>query len=346
MTVLTIIPIFFIGFSVAWYAVRAEELLRRKEASRLQRFLGYVFIWWALSTLKDLVTYIPAFDPDAILLHVYYIDGCGAITFAVIFMELVKPGWVTLRKVLYMLIPFLLFFGLHLVAGSQLLDAAFTFFFVAFAFAALVTAIVSTPGYERDIRDSYSNLEDVDISWMWLIIGLFTAIQLIWWAVSRKNDVWADSFYYLSSLICWHLTMRNINRMRTYRLAEHASEGVATYKRYTANLDGKLEQLMEQEQLYLNPDLTLADLVQRLGTNRTYLSDYISRQLGTTFYDYVNRLRIERRVIPMMKSHENYTLEHMAEQAGFKSVATFRRAFKKLTGILPSEYMLGTREKQ
>jgi AraC-like DNA-binding protein len=97
---------------------------------------------------------------------------------------------------------------------------------------------------------------------------------------------------------------------------------------------------MEKEKTYLNPELTLSLLADQLGTNRTYLSNYISNELGTTFYDYINRLRIECKALPMLQDKEQpYTIEYIAEQAGFKSITTFRRAFKKLTGMLPSEYM-------
>lgn len=140
--------------------------------------------------------------------------------------------------------------------------------------------------------------------------------------------------------------MRNINRMRSLRLPEYIDSGSSQgqneskpSKKHSSNLAGRLETLMENEKPYLNPDLTLSLLAEKMGTNRTYLSEYISEELGTTFYDYVNRLRIERKVIPMIEKLDNtYTLEYIAEQAGFRSITTFRRAFKKLTGMLPSEY--------
>ena len=348
----TILPVFLIGVSVCWYGMRAIDLLKLSSPSRLQKLLCIIFIWWSVSTFKDLAIYIPGTDTDVVLDHIFYIDGCGAVTFALFLIELTSPGWVRTRRVLLLSAPFLLFLLLHFLANSDLLHTVFTVFFVVFAWSAVLYAMYKSRKYRKAIQETYSNLDDVDISWIWKIIAVFIVCQHVWWAVSDSFDVLADSFYYVSSLVCWSLVMLGVNRMRALRLPDYpgydgmqadsepeTAETLNTRKR-TSGLEGRLEKLMEDEELYTNPDLTLSNLVDRLGTNRTYLSEYISTELGTTFYDYVNRLRIERKVIPMLlKGNNNYSLEFIAEQAGFKSLTTFRRAFKKLTGLLPSEYM-------
>lgn len=98
------------------------------------------------------------------------------------------------------------------------------------------------------------------------------------------------------------------------------------------------EKLVEGEELYLQPDLTLDDLAKRLNTNRTYLSSYFSNVIRKTFYDYINELRITQKSIPLMKSCPGNTLEQIAQASGFNSLSTFRRAFKKITGDTPSIY--------
>lgn len=102
--------------------------------------------------------------------------------------------------------------------------------------------------------------------------------------------------------------------------------------------EGQLVQVMEQDKLYLNPTLTVKDLAKQLGTNRTYLSDYFVKVLNTSFYDYINTLRIERMSLPLMEQNPELTLEAIAAKSGFQSISTFRRSFQKLKGISPSEY--------
>lgn len=343
----SVISIFLIGFSVCWYTVRAKDLLSVPERSRLQKLLGMLFIWWSISTLKDLLLHFQCLEAADMLHHIYYIDGCGAITFALILFELTMPGWVNLKRTSLLSLPFVLFLILHLFIDSELLMTVFTVFFVSFAWCSLFFAVYKGHSYAKAIRDTYSNIEDVDISWMWTIFITFIICQHVWWMVAKSMNPLADSFYYISSLVCWSLVMHNINRMRSLRLPNlnetvpgQDSNETQLQRSHSSNLAGRLEAFMEKEKPYLNPELTLSLLADQLGTNRTYLSNYISNELGTTFYDYINRLRIECKALPMLQDKEQpYTIEYIAEQAGFKSITTFRRAFKKLTGMLPSEYM-------
>lgn len=338
------LSVFFIGFSAAWYLIRASELLRLKSPSRLQRLLGFILLWWGISTMKDIVIHMTASDTSVLLRHIMYVDACGALSFALMLMELTMPNWITLRRVVCMALPFLAFLTVHLWVSADWLDTLFTVFFVTFALIMVGIAIVKSRHYGRAIRNSYSNLSDLDINWMWNVIAVFTACQLIWWAVCDGNDPVADTIYYVSALLCWAITLYHINHMRPFRkLYDIGESGIAvsddmkTSKKYIADIDDKMERVIEKEKPYLNPDITLSDLAACLNTNRTYLSEYLSTQLETNFYDYINSLRI-RHALRLIKEHPNYTMEHIACQSGFKSITTFRRSFKKYTGMLPSEF--------
>ncbi|MBQ8158690.1 MAG: helix-turn-helix transcriptional regulator [Prevotella sp.] len=347
-----LLPVFFIGLSVCWYALEARALFQLSQPSRLQQLLAVIFVWWSFSTLKDMALYVPGIEKITMLRHIFYIDGFGAVTFALFLMEIVKPGWTTLKRATLLSIPYLLFFLLHFFVQDGLLDTAFTFFFVCFAWTTFLIGIYKNRAYARAIREHYSNLEDVDISRVWGILAAFFICQHVWWAVSGMLDALADAFYYVISLICWGLTLRCVNRLRSLRLpekeneaeeqgsgAESLNESVPASRKRLSNLASALTRLMEEERSYLNPDITVSELALKIGTNRTYLSEYFSTDLGMTFYDYINRLRIKHSVLPMMKSGDNYSLDYIAKQSGFKSISTFRRSFLKFTGKLPSEYL-------
>jgi len=337
------LSVFCIGFSVAWYLIHADELLRRESSSRLQRLLGFILLWWGISTMKDMAIYLTE-DNVAILKHIMYIDACGALTFALMLLELTMPNWVTLRYAVFMALPFVAFLTAHLCVSAEWLDTVFTFFFVGFALLMVGIAIIKSRRYARAIRNNYSNLYDLDINWMWTVIVVFAACQLIWWAVADGNNPLADTVYYVSSLLCWAITFHHVNRMRPIRMLYDSREeditvdkGMNTSKRYIIDIKTKLMNVMEEEKPYLNPEITLSDLAVSLNTNRTYLSQYLSTQLETTFYDYINGLRIRYATL-MITEQPTYTLEYIASQSGFKSITTFRRAFKKHTGMLPSEF--------
>lgn len=55
------------------------------------------------------------------------------------------------------------------------------------------------------------------------------------------------------------------------------------------------------EKVYLNLKLNIVELAMAVGTNRTYISNYINQQLHTTFYEYVNKWRLTEIVIVGIK---------------------------------------------
>jgi len=97
--------------------------------------------------------------------------------------------------------------------------------------------------------------------------------------------------------------------------------------------------LMEQERLFLDPELTLKLVCERLYTNSSYLSQVINEHLGTSFKDFVNHLRVEeaKRLLIDSKT-QNLTIITVGFEAGFNSKDAFARAFKKFTGVTPKEF--------
>lgn len=97
-----------------------------------------------------------------------------------------------------------------------------------------------------------------------------------------------------------------------------------------------LERIFSEKELYLNPTLNINELAHLLGTNRTYISNYLNRHLHTTFYEYVNQWRIRR--AKDMLEHTDLTLDQIAGKSGFNSQSSFRRYFTAATGTTPSTY--------
>ena len=97
---------------------------------------------------------------------------------------------------------------------------------------------------------------------------------------------------------------------------------------------------MEERKPYLNPKLTLADLAQEMHINRTYLTSVLNRDIGKSFYDFVNEFRIAEAcsIIDALPPSERPKLSDVASRSGFNSLSTFKRSFLKVKGVLPSQY--------
>ncbi|MBI5218850.1 MAG: AraC family transcriptional regulator [Bacteroidia bacterium] len=101
-----------------------------------------------------------------------------------------------------------------------------------------------------------------------------------------------------------------------------------------------LEALMQKEKIYKQHGLTLNLLASLLNTNRTYISQVINEFHKMTFNNFINELRVaEAQNLLTDSKHKNMTYEGIAHESGFKSRSAFNEAFKKITGMTPSEYL-------
>lgn len=120
-------------------------------------------------------------------------------------------------------------------------------------------------------------------------------------------------------------------------------EVVNTPKQEDAVLDAwkkKVTAIVEQEQLYTEPELTLTVLAKKIQTNTSVLSRVINQGFNTSFNDFVNEYRVNA-VKEKLKAGEQQTqtLLGIAFDCGFNSKATFNRAFKKATELSPKEWI-------
>jgi AraC-like DNA-binding protein len=101
-----------------------------------------------------------------------------------------------------------------------------------------------------------------------------------------------------------------------------------------------LKAMMDEQQPYLDPGLTIIDMARQLNTNRTYLSKAINNQLETTFPNFINQLRIKESIRLIISGYtKDKTQEALSKQSGFANRNVFISAFKKYTGVLPSFFI-------
>ncbi len=328
------ISAFLIGVSTAFFAIFSLHILFwRKERSRFQTVLGIILAVWAVWNLKDIVTVLPGMYVPRVLDWIMIVDGWSAITYTVFVFEVTMPGWTTLRRLLCLALPFAAFSLAFALWPTERVKEAYVAFLWCYAWAVVIIGYVRTRKYLTYIRTNYSNIDDIDISWLRPVFLFAIVSQLSWLFTSLYADMFVDTLYYASSIALWLLVLHYSWNFHPIVIKE---DDLSAHPNRQPIERGELERIVEDRKLYLNSGLTLCELAKIMGSNRTYVSNYLSMVRGQTFYDYINQLRIEKASLPMMEEHPEYTLEYVAEQSGFGSISTFRRAFVKQTGHLPS----------
>jgi AraC-like DNA-binding protein len=104
----------------------------------------------------------------------------------------------------------------------------------------------------------------------------------------------------------------------------------------------KIRTYIVDQHAYQDPELSLTQVAKALKTNPTIISKVINQGFQLNFNDFINQYRIEA-VKDKLKAGEQktQTLLGIAYDCGFNSKATFNRAFKKVTGLSPKQWLEG-----
>ncbi len=109
----------------------------------------------------------------------------------------------------------------------------------------------------------------------------------------------------------------------------------------TTQLTEQLSKIIEEEELFKQPDLRVTDIAARLATNRTYISAIIKSLSGENFSNMINGYRI-RYAQKLMKDHPDMSVTDIATESGFSSRSAFYRNFKDMIGMSPAEWKKST----
>lgn len=196
--------------------------------------------------------------------------------------------------------------------------------------------------YVRRIQSEYSETTSREIAWSWTCFAglsiqgtLFVLYELFWTPQIEILYLLFSIFNatYLCFCTCRQRTI-DLDVVPETEYADDADNPIYD-KSFYYSIERRLKPLCEDKLLFLNPDFTLEMLTLRLGINRTYLSMYF-RKRETTFYQYINTLRVEY-AYKLMQEEPHLSIRKVVERSGFRSQTTFRKMFLEVMGCLPSE---------
>lgn len=106
---------------------------------------------------------------------------------------------------------------------------------------------------------------------------------------------------------------------------------------YTIGLiESKVTKWVDEKE-FKKSQFTIEEIAQEIGTNKTYLSNFINSKFGDNFSVWVTKLRVEESKTLMMK-HPDSKLETIAFEVGFSSSSYFSKVFSKYEGTSPAAW--------
>ena len=344
------ITIFFVFWCFKLYTYRRRN--------RMMRLLFYTTIFIAFSYIKDSV-FLFAQWKNSLWLDdfVNTVDLLFIPLVCAFFIEATNPGYPTRRQLAALLSMQALFIPLFLIFPDEIV--VFCAFSVALvmAVATMYLVVVFSVRYRQYIKLNYSYKENIDVAWV-VVSSVAFFLSLFLYNLAFAYTTWlSEALYNIFSMALWTFLFLFSRRHRVVRILkpvenedEQATEEIEEPKSdddvvsHNYVLAVRLEQKMSQDKLYLNPKLTTTDVATAIGTNKTYLSNYLNNTLNTSFFDYINTFRINEacRIIDAMPEEGRKSMSVVAQKSGFNSLSSFNRYFVKLTGISPKSYYVNS----
>lgn len=337
--------IFFIyGMCFMFYIMMVWFFWRKHE--RLSRFVMALMLLIALQCLKDM------FFLDGYLysnMRVWAImtstDMVTVPLYAFILMELCRPGMVTRKIIAAHLLPVIVLPLLYIATGHKVFYFMELGYVILYGLGYAVWTIFAIRRYNELLHHQFSYEENINLNWMKGIFVFFFVILSLWVADCLFIHIGLESFYMLGSLGMWVFLAYFIYRH------ESVVEELNGCKNNTASesekaLDSVLHtricRLFQEQKVYLDPNLKLADIASMTGSNRTYVSRYFNEEVGTSFFDFVNRYRIA--YVRQLLAESDEKLDVIAEKSGFNSRQSLHRVFSSFEGVTPEQYRKSCRK--
>lgn len=336
------------GAALMFFLMRCATLWPRRNENAVVRLMLLIMALIAGLLVKDLCDLAGEGWLSGFVVNLSTcLDMCLVPVITAFSFRILAPRWTSAARVAAICTPSVLLTAAYAVFRT---DAVFNIMYIYTAVLVAVWAFFTLTGvarYDRWVKDNYSDADRLSVAWLGGATIALTCWYVVWAVFVLQHGWWSVAVYMVFLIVIWEIIYRYT--MRHAILADAPDmlrplPGRGQNQRYSPvmrSLPATLETYMGRERPWMDPSLSLSELSQAVGTNRTYLSDYINNSLGTTFCDYLNSFRIAQ-ACSLMAADSRLSLEEVAERSGFNSMSTFRRAFRKELGCNPAQYRKAT----
>jgi AraC-like DNA-binding protein len=215
-----------------------------------------------------------------------------------------------------------------------------------------IAALFEVRSYRRRIKDLYSAVEKINLSWLGnLLVGFIAweTLEIIEYALWEANFTNPAIALYIFNqavfLVFVSLIFMKGLRQPVIFLGLDSPKAQKKYEKtllaepLRTEYRDRLIRFMEEGKPFLNPLLSLPDLASAVKIPAHHLSQVLNGSFRQNFFDFVNGYRVKesQRLLAAREGQDKTILEILYE-TGFNSKSVFNTAFKKHTGMTPSEW--------
>ena len=336
----------------------AASLIFIKHHTPNDRTWYYIFTFFAFSAISSVIEMIMALESSNILesyklfspiiiipgFYIFFLIWCYIA-------ELIRPHWLTLKRTALILLPSVLV-AISIIALSALGDIT-----NIYSIAQLRTHLSEPNVYLRIVfvalyvpycigliymRYKHKNIEiqkfiDLLTVCLVLMVGSYIASRCMQYFIGY---IIHEVFYLMISVFIIYAEHYErlhvpLEKVRDYYAAAETPE---TTQQTISHVAQKLQELMDQAEIWQDPELTGYKIVHSVGTNRSYIQLAAKELRFDSLSDMLHRRRIDY-ICQCLLANPNANVQDLFYEAGYRSRATAWRHFTKIVGHTPTEFI-------
>ena len=204
----------------------------------------------------------------------------------------------------------------------------------------------------------YAKLEEKTLSfrqnvlnYLYVLLGILGVFIALWTVSFVSANFLLKPFTYINYTTMWistpffiyiigYFSFRQPDIFKLPHTSKKKQESERLKPEQIQKLQKRLHYFMMEEKVFLKPDLTLQELATKMDTTTNNLSWLLNQVHQSTFYEYINKHRLEEFLLKLKEDeHNKHTLLALAMDSGFNTKSTFNRVFKSLMGTTPTQYL-------
>ena len=349
------IIITFIGGYLCLSTVPQKETFKDYRRSRI--IIGFTIMVWGfeyiLLSKTNFRTQAP-FMATAINISMYY---AGALLFGAGIISLIKKDYINKKQIItdiikYISVLSLIWSGALFFQGKArnltlILSAAI------FGMDAIRLSVIFFKNYNKTLKnlDNYYSENTANfVKWINKCVSSIVVMGILG-SILAFAPKWVISIYAIGGLLVFIFTF---NCLQNYLIGYEKinpvfEEDIQIEEQENINRDiiksnpcifddmGQILTKWVNEGSFLQGGITIQQLSVEIGTNRTYLSEYINKEFGMTFREWITDLRIEESK-KLLIENKSATMIEIAEKTGYATSSHFIRTFTNKEGISPSKW--------
>ncbi len=198
--------------------------------------------------------------------------------------------------------------------------------------------------YNLKIKQEYSNIDSINLAWLQKVVTIFAVLHFVDMTftvpavIKAQENPWLTGLMLAESVAIFsigYFSLLKVDVLLAPSKPKYDNSSMSDSA--SVELLNRLKVVMDNDEPYLQNNLTLPQLAKLIGVSSHLTSQVINEHCGKNFYDFVNEYRVKAATELLLEKKSN-NITQIAFDSGFNNRVSFNNAFKKYVGMTPSVY--------